>query len=209
MKSYNVHIKGVRPGYMQDRMHVAMLGRSSEAGSTKKRRGPIIENIEDAMTPEQLAEQGAYKNRAGEYFIPALHIEGSLTGAGALVKSKVGNTRKSMKNIVAAMFSVSPDELIIPKYDEIDVRTAVNHFTHARIVKYRPLWTEWEVKFTLNVDNDTITDDTVHGIIEDAGRYIGIGSYRPTANGKFGRFELVSFEPIAEPKRRGRPPINA
>ena len=116
--------------------------------------------------------------------------------AGAFVKAKVGNTTKSMKNIVAAMFFVTPEEIIIPDYDAIDKRSAVNRNIKARIICIRPKWTNWKAEFTLNIDNDTITTPTIQSILEYAGRYVGIGSFRPTNNGQFGRFEVERIEEI-------------
>ena len=44
--------------------------------------------------------------------------------------------------------------------------------------------------------DDTITQPTIKEIIENAGNYIGIGSFRPTNNGMFGRFQLDSIKAL-------------
>lgn len=49
---------------------------------------------------------------------------------------------------------------------------------------------------TLIVDEDSITTETITQIIEYAGKYVGIGSFRPTNNGLFGRFGLTSIEKV-------------
>jgi hypothetical protein len=111
-----------------------------------------------------------------------------------MVKSKVGNSRKSMKNIVAGMFFVTPDEITLPDYDQIDKRSAVNRNIKARVVTIRPKWSKWIVNFQLLVDNDTITKETIVEILENAGNSIGIGSFRPTNNGMFGRFKVIDIK---------------
>jgi hypothetical protein len=160
----------------------------------EKNRKLIIERPEVAQEDLIRAEFHCYRNVDGKCFIPSEHLRQSFINAGAMVKAKVGNSRKSMKNIVAAMFMVSPEEIIVPDYDCIDKRSAVNKNVKARIITIRPKWSVWGVDFTLLVDNDTITTPTIEEILNHAGNYIGIGSYRPTNNGQFGRFKIESIK---------------
>lgn len=187
MKTFKVIIKGVTP-YMQHRMDDTKLE------EWEKKRGSIIERQDVAKEDAVRAEFHCYRNGNGKCFIPSEHIRGSLINAGAYVKAKVGNTTKSMKNIVAAMFFISPEHIELPDYDLIDKRSAVNRNIKARIITVRPKWSEWRVQFELMVDNDTITPETITKIFEYAGRYVGIGSFRPTNNGMFGRFEVEKIE---------------
>ena len=160
----------------------------------EKRRGRIIER--DDVSREDLvrAEYHSYRNDKGKFFLPADHVQGSLINAGAFIKSKVGNARKSMKNIVAGMFSVTPDELPLGQKFVIDKRSAVNRNIKGRIICIRPKWESWETEFTLEIDNDTLTTETIREIVAYAGQYCGIGSFRPTNNGRFGRFEITQFK---------------
>jgi hypothetical protein len=100
------------------------------------------------------------------------------------------------KNIVAAMFFISPEEILIGEDFVIDKRSAVNRNIKARVISIRPKWEKWKASFVLSVDNDTITKETIVTIIEYAGQYVGIGSFRPTSNGYFGRYKLNSIEKI-------------
>lgn len=188
MKEYKVKIKGVTP-YMQHRMDDTKLE------EWEKNRKLIIERDDVAKEDSVRAEFHSYRDDEG-FFIPPEHIRGAMVGGGHLVKSKVGNTRKSMKNIVAAMFFIKEHRLPLPKEYEIDKRSAVNHNVKGRIISIRPKWNDWEAEFTLMVDNDTITIETIREIIENAGAYIGIGSFSPRNNGMFGRFELVDIQLI-------------
>lgn len=182
MKEFQVEIEGVTP-YMQHRMDDAKLE------DWEKNRKLIIER-EDVSKEDQLrAEFHAYSDAEG-FYIPSEHLIGAFINAGSLVKSKVGNGKKSMKNIVAGMFSIKEQKIRLPNKYDIDKRSAVNRNIKARVITIRPKWNIWGAKFTLCVDNDTITKDTIEQIITYAGQYIGIGSFRPTNNGMFGRFIL-------------------
>lgn len=162
----------------------------------EKSRGPIHErpelNHEDAVR----AEYHCFRNQDGSCFIPSDHIRGSLIGAGSYVKAKVGGRSKSMKVVVAAMFMVDPEQILLPDYDAIDKRSAVNRNIKARVISIRPKWTTWEAEFTLNVYENTITVETIKQLFEYAGNLVGIGSFRPTNNGLFGRFELVEIQEV-------------
>lgn len=156
----------------------------------EKSRGLIMERPEISHEDAVRAEYHCYRNAAGKCFIPADQLRGALINAGSAVKAKVGGRSKSMKQVVAAMFMVTPDHIEIPDYDSIDKRSAVNKNVKARVMVIRPKWYTWESEFVLNVMNDSITKETIVQIIEHAGNYVGIGSFRPTNNGMFGRFEL-------------------
>jgi hypothetical protein len=188
MNKFEVEIEGVTP-YMQHRMDDQKLE------DWEKNRKLIIERDDIAKEDAVRAEFHSYNDKDG-FYIPSEHIVGSLINGGAMVKSKVGNGKKSMKNIVAGMFSILEPKLRLPKNYTIDKRSAVNKNIKARVICIRPKWEEWKATFTLCVDNDTITKETVEQIITYAGQYIGIGSFRPTNNGMFGRFKLNNIKQL-------------
>lgn len=189
MKQYTVKIKGLTP-YMQHRMDDRKLE------VWEKSRGQIIERPEVSQEDAIRAEYHCYRNANGECYIPADHVRGSLILAGSYIKSKVGALSKSMKTIVAACFIVTPDEILLPDYDKIDKRSAVNRNIKARVIVVRPKWTQWEAEFILNIYEETITKETIDNLFKYAGSYVGIGSFRPTNSGMFGRFELTTLTEI-------------
>lgn len=188
MKKYTVQIEGITP-YMQHRMDDVKLE------EWEKNRKLIIERDDISKADSFRAEFHSYNDKDG-FFLPTEQIKGSLIGAGAMVKSKVGNSKKSMKNIVAGMFFIQEEKIRLPKDYEIDKRSAVNRNVKARVICIRPKWSKWKGEFTLLVDNDTVTEETIKEIIKNAGDYIGIGSFRPTNNGSFGRFKLNNLKAI-------------
>lgn len=184
--NYTVTLRSLTP-YMQARMDDIKLD------EWEKLRGVIIERPEVSHETAVRAEYLAYRNAEGKCFIPSEHIRGSLINGGTFLKSKVGVRTKSMKSIIASTFMVSPDEILLPDYDAIDKRSTVNRNNKARVIVIRPKWTTWEVSFNLEVQEPTITIETITKLIEYSGMFIGIGSFRPTANGLFGKYELVKI----------------
>lgn len=188
MKTYKVEIKGISP-YMQHRMDDVSLEQ------WEKKRGLIIERPDVDKSDLVRAEFHCYKDDKG-YYIPSEQIKQSLINSGSMTKAKVGNAKKSMKNIVAGQFQINEEKIYISDNYVIDKRSAVNNNNKARIIVIRPKWENWGASFTLTVDNDTLTTETINEIITNAGNYIGIGSYRPQKNGSFGRFQLSQLQLI-------------
>ncbi len=189
MKAFKVKITGISP-YMQHRMDDTKLD------IWEKQHNLVITNPDVSKEDAVRAEYHCYRNSSGKCFIPADHLRGAFIAAGTFVKGKVGSQTKSMKSTVAAMFQVDPYQVVMPDYDEIDKRSAVNRNVKARVITVRPKWSTWDASFTLMVDNDTISMNMVKQILGFAGNNVGIGSYRPTNNGPFGRFRLDEINEI-------------
>lgn len=187
MRKFTIQVEGVTP-YMQHRMDDIKLEQ------WVKERGPIYERY-DISAPEVVADfhSHTYWDSRTEYFIPADHFRMSMIEAGKMVKGKVGGATKSMSNVVAALFTITPERIAIPKWSAIDKRSAVNRNIKGRVIVIRPKWEKWQADFTLTVDENSIQNEMIAKIIEYSGKYIGVGSYRPQNKGQFGRFNLVSI----------------
>lgn len=186
---YSVRITGLTP-YMQHRMDDQKLE------AWEKNRKHIIERPDVAHEDAVRAEYHCYRNQDGKCFIPAEQLRGAFINGGGYLKSKVGVKTKSMKSVIAAMFMVNPEEILMPDYDVIDKRSAVNRNVKARVITVRPKWTSWSAEFTLEIGEKTITKETITELITTTGNYVGIGSYRPTNNGSFGRFQLTELKQL-------------
>jgi hypothetical protein len=187
---YEITIAGVTP-YMQHRMDDIKLEQwEKDRGNIIERRGV---NHEDLLR----AEYHCFRNSAtGKCFIPSEHIRCSLIGAGGFMKAKVGNRSRNLSNIIAAMFMVTPEEIEMPDFDCIDKRSVINRNVKARVICIRPKWTKWKATFKLHIGEDSFTKIQIEDLFKNAGNYIGIGSYRPTNKGYFGRFELADMKKL-------------
>jgi lambda repressor-like predicted transcriptional regulator len=183
---YSVKIQGITP-YMQHRMDDVKLE------EWEKNRKQIIERPEVNQDDLKRAEFHCYRNDNGKCYIPAEQLRMALVNGGTYLKSKVGTKTKSMKGIIAAVLQVSPEEILLPDYEVIDKRSAVNKNIKARVIAIRPKWMEWEAEFDMILDNGTLTKEMIIELINVTGNYVGIGSYRPTNNGYFGRFKLLDI----------------
>lgn len=183
---YKVKIEGITP-YMQHRMDDVKLD------VWEKNRKHIIERPDVSHEDSVRAEYHCYRNQSGNCFIPSEQLRIAFVNGGGYLKSKVGVKTKSMKSVIAAQLMINPEEILLPDYDKIDKRSAVNKNIKGRVIVVRPKWSKWEAAFDMVFDNNTFTRETIDELIVTTGNYVGIGSYRPTNNGYFGRFKLITL----------------
>jgi len=148
--------------------------------SKAKRRDEKYDITEDA-------NNALYKEKGIGCYAPSTWLEACLRDTAKEFK---GKGKGSLKATILSSVFVEPEKIPLKKdtYDEIDTRPVV--IQRNRVVKGRPRFNSWELKFTINFNEDRIRKDTLKQILEEAGATKGIGDYRP----KFGRFRVESFE---------------
>lgn len=121
-------------------------------------------------------------------FIPALNIEGCIAEAG-----KIHRLGKTIKQAVQVLTDRAKLEYDGPrKKDKMwqagslfaDVR-GVN-VSGKKIMRCRPIFLKWSAEFEVAFMEDVIDRGDLVRVVEEAGRRIGIGTYRP----RFGRFSV-------------------
>lgn len=65
----------------------------------------------------------------------------------------------------------------------------------ARLMRYRPRLNDWSIVVTIHYDENMIERAQIITAAENAGRYIGIGDYRPAKGGMFGRYSVEATAP--------------
>lgn len=153
------------------------------AAATSKRSKTIDDHVEVAWR-EWCG--GLYSDTEGRVVLPGDNIYRALQEAGS--------RRKKQSTIKRAVFPAAPDYLLEydgPKGDKRKLyddgrftsrmAIAVNR---VRVMRTRPIFRAWSAVVDFVVDTTEIDVDTVVAVMADAGRYIGVGDYRP----RYGRF---------------------
>lgn len=167
----NCHIRGLRPLLMN------AFGSEEEKSAAKK--GKVYDDKEEA-------EKRLYLDKDGNICQPATHLEACMVKSAADFKFA---GKKTYKDIFKSGIFVDP--LMIPhlKSDwDIDKQSVV--VQRSRILRCRPRFDDWELKFRILVRDDRIEPLVVKQILENGGKYVGIGDFRP----RYGLFEVVEFE---------------
>lgn len=63
-----------------------------------------------------------------------------------------------------------------------------------RVLRCMPVIQEWSGPVTFYVADETITEDVFRKVLEEAGKFIGIGTFRPQNGGFFGRFSVEKLD---------------
>lgn len=146
-------------------------------------------------TPREQAQPKLYVNTEGKPVLPGSNLFSAVIDAGRFIKagkSKLTTQRSSLVPAGAAMLDL--ELLLLPGKWETDSRAVVNPSTQGRMMCHRPRFDEWRVKFTLSVDADMFSADTARELVDLAGQRIGVGDFRPSRKGPFGRFKVVSWK---------------
>lgn len=196
-----VHIRGISPAIMQSDKLVNPL-------SPEAKRNAEINAKKTKKTDDDRIEQAAIEYKASLYCDPKLgpywpdaNILRCLRDAAKMTREgkdvERGLDILDAKNPLIYDGPRTPDELLSEDTKSfVDCRSVV--ITGKRVMRYRPIFHEWELKFGLVYDAGIFKDlATVKRIVETAGNYIGLSTFRP----KFGRFEIVSFIPAKMPNR--------
>jgi hypothetical protein len=194
MTVYVAQVQGVSPLLMH------RWAETSEVDPNKGTRKIHISEVD----PRVQAEQVAYRHHDGWLYMPGAAIARMLCEAGGSHKQK--GSRKSLKFVVPAACLILDDA--IPLLDtagsqrltdfEVDSRPIVIPSTKGRIMRHRPRVNAWRMEFSVDVDETLIDSSTVHTLLTEGGKQLGIGDYRPEKRGPFGRFQVVRWEKLIE-----------
>lgn len=151
-------------------------------------------------TPREEAEKVTYRFPNGEMYHPGAAIARLLREAGA--NHKIKGSRKSVKFAVPSAVIVLDDAIPLHSPDtdlpisdfEVDSRPVVIPATKGRVMRHRPRLDKWAMTFHLEVDDDLLPVDFVHQLLEEGGRKLGIGDFRPEKGGPFGRFAVTRWQ---------------
>lgn len=179
MKTLIVKIKGTRPLLMNK------FGGAEEAAPTASRG-----KKKDYGTPMDQAIKATYHEN-GEIFLPSSWVTSAVRNAASLFKAP--GKRSSLKNMAGCAIVCPEEKLFLGKTlkdIEVDSRGVV--IQRARIVRHRPKFENWNLTFSLMIDDELLDTGTVKSIVTEAGRTQGIGDFRVNKGGPFGSFEVVS-----------------
>lgn len=126
-----------------------------------------------------------------KWHIPAANFEAMLLASAK--HFKLGTTIKQALLVPDdAEFNFADKELIpadlFTLSEYVDQRTV--KVGTSKTIRTRPIFHDYTVKFTCWLDTDKMNVDQLQQIVENAGKYVGLGDYRP----RYGRFEIEKVE---------------
>jgi hypothetical protein len=165
--------------------------------------------MEVAKTDKERAddyEKRTWRNRlhvikdgpnAGHVFIPPMAFKNCLAEAAKYLSIQVpGKGKNTFTKHFEAGVLVDPEPIVLPDMAEtvdfiwLYVPSDGKRGGSKRVWKCFPIIHSWEVDVIFHVLDGTITEEVFRKHIEEAGRFIGIGFFRPRNSGYYGRFSV-------------------
>lgn len=188
MENITVRIEGTSPLLMQSEtlanpLHELTKAHKAVSGKRKKSEDDYLWLMESEWKASMY-----FDDDIGPY-LPSLNIEACIAEAG-----KINRLGKTIKQAVMVTTDRAKLEYDGPRKKEklwssgkfADVR-GVN-VGGKKIQRCRPIFLSWAAEFDVQFMEDVLDRADLIRTIEEAGRRIGVGTYRP----RFGRFNVVS-----------------
>lgn len=144
----------------------------------------------------------------GNVFIPPNSLKNCLSEAAKFMSISVPGKGKATytKNFEAGVLVTQPAMLGVKKPDvqmeALFLPADGRRGGPKRVMKYYPIIPEWETEAEFIILDETVlqssakdkTRTVFQDVLEGAGRFIGLGRFRPRNNGYYGRFDVVSIK---------------
>jgi len=191
----NVTITGIAP---------LLMNRFTEASEVAVSGGTAVTFRGDKGTPREQATPKRYADTEGRLYIPGPNIFAAIIAAGTFHKAGKSKLTTMKTSLIPAGMMV--DDVVCLLTDangepltewEVDSRSVVIPSTGGRIMAHRPRVDAWCSTFTIDVDTTMFTPNMIRSVIDDAGKKIGLGDYRPQRKGPFGRFVVTKWDVVA------------
>jgi hypothetical protein len=184
-------------------MHTAIATLNSTAGSMYQ-PGRELQTPRDDKENWDEYEKRVWRERAhyndeGHVVIPAISFKRCIEAASAYNPRKLKGTATYTKLFERAIITV--DNVVLPETRETVLGTSIpvpsdgvssskSNMKSSRVWRTFPTIKAWSGRITIHVLDDRIGHLVLRETLEDAGLYIGIGTWRPQRGGLNGRFEV-------------------
>ena len=181
MKTVTVTLESISP-YSQSRHY-----------ETPKKEKEIPKDYEARTWRDRL-----HTNERGTVFIPPMAFKNCIAEAAKFLSIQIPGKRSATytKHFEAGVLVTEGIDLGIKpggvEGEWLFVPSDGKRGGGKRVSKCFPVVRQWRGEVTFYILDETITEDVFVKHLEEAGKFIGIGRFRPRNNGFYGRFKVVS-----------------
>lgn len=182
MKSVIASLKSVSP-YTQSRFH----------------NTPKIEKEGHDDYEQRTWRDRCHVDKKGMIYIPPMAFKNCVAEAAKYLSIKIPGkgTSTYTKHFEAGVMVMDPVPLGVRKADAEGLTLFVPsngvRGGGKRVLKTFPTIAEWAANVQFYILDDTITEEVFAYHLEQAGKFIGVGSFRPRNNSFHGRFEVLEI----------------
>jgi hypothetical protein len=150
----------------------------------------------DKGTPREQAEKKLYRDAEGVVGIPQPNIMRCIIDGGSFFKAGRNKVTTIKSSLIPACVDIHGVMLPLssPEPWQVDTRAVRIPSTGGRVLCYRPVFHEWALEFSLELDESILTARLLREIVDAAGKRIGLGDFRPACKGPFGKFVVSRWD---------------
>ena len=178
---------------------VTIEGTSPYSASRQHDTPKLDKETADAHEARTWREKCTY-DANGIVHIPAMAFKQSLDTAAKRFSGQIPGKGKATytKNFLAGVLCESDMSIGIKKADAPGITLSCNsdgvRGSGKRVKRTFPQFAQWQGQTRFVVLDDTVTPAVFEEAFKNAGRYVGVGRFRPENGGVNGRFVPVKFE---------------
>jgi hypothetical protein len=179
---------------------LAELASVSSYSQSKHYDVPKLDKESSADYEDRTWSERMHVNTDGFVFIPPMAFKNCLSEAAKFLSRQIPGKGKATytKHFEAGVLVIDPLVLPIRKDDvpreSYFVPADGRRGSGKRVTKHFPVIHSWSGTISIHVLDETITMPVLREHLEEAGKFIGIGRFRPRNNGFYGRFTVNSVE---------------
>lgn len=144
--------------------------------------------------------QRCHYNEEGHVYIPPMSFKNCLSEAAKYKSIKIPGKGKSTYTRHIRSGILVTDPLVLPytketiQHEWLHVSSTGIPAGASRVEKCFPLIPKWEGEVEFLILDEIVTQDVFEDHLRDAGSFIGVGRFRPSNNGFYGRFSVESIQ---------------
>lgn len=155
----------------------------------------------DRGTPKEQAEKKLYYGVDGKtLIIPQPNLLRCIVDGGTFHKAGRSKVTTQKSSLLYACLDIEGAEILLLHNEpwRVDTRAVRIPSTGGRILAHRPMFDDWVLRFTATLDTDVIGVKLLRTIVDDAGKKIGLGDFRPATKGPYGKFVVTRWREIKD-----------
>lgn len=154
---------------------------------------------QDRGTPQEACAAKLYIGLDGNPMIPQPNLMRAIVEGGRFTKIGKTQVTTSKSTILYSCVDIAGAEVAITHKQpwKVDTRAVRIPSTGGRILTHRPMFDDWKLSFEVDVDETIMGEKVFRQIVDDAGKRVGLGDFRPACKGPYGKFVVTEWKRAA------------
>ena len=175
-----------------------IINKFTDAAAIKATEGNSSILKGDNGSPRDQCELKLHKGLKGQCIIPGPNVFSCIIAAGVFHKAGKTKMTTQKSSLIPSCLSIQEIEIDIVSKDSwcVDTRPVRNPATGGRFLCHRPIFNDWELTFHIELYQSFMSEKLCRQLIDDAGKRMGLGDFRPSRKGPYGKFVVKHWSVV-------------